>query len=99
MLTLDLQEAVRLSSKSGGTFGFETLDTSGHWLALEELSQRMLQKVSFPVFSLIQEPSLLTSLVSRIGGLENTISGILVTRPHIIAYNSDESREAAATNS
>jgi hypothetical protein len=43
---LDLQEAVRLSSKSGGVVGFESLDRSGHWLALEELSQRMLQKVS-----------------------------------------------------
>jgi hypothetical protein len=44
-LTLDLQEAVRLS-KPGGIPGLELMETSGHWNALEELSQRMLQKVT-----------------------------------------------------
>jgi hypothetical protein len=45
LLTLDLQEAVRLS-KPGGIPGLELMETSGHWNALEELSQRMLQKVT-----------------------------------------------------
>lgn len=44
-LTLDLQEAVRLSSKANGISGLEELETSGHMTALDELSQRMLQKV------------------------------------------------------
>jgi len=44
VLTLDLQEAVRLS-KPGGIPGLDAMESSGHWTALEELSQRMLQKV------------------------------------------------------
>jgi hypothetical protein len=44
-LTLDLQEAVRLSSKSGPVSGLEVLESSGHFTALDELSQKMLQKV------------------------------------------------------
>jgi hypothetical protein len=46
-LILDLQEAVRLSSKANGISGLEGLEASGHMTALDELSQRMLQKVSF----------------------------------------------------
>jgi hypothetical protein len=45
LLTLDLQEAVRLSSKSGTVSGLEILESSGHLAALDELSQKMLQKV------------------------------------------------------
>jgi hypothetical protein len=49
LLRVDLQEAIRLSSRAGGSVNFEGLDTSGHWLALEELSQRMIHKVlNFP---------------------------------------------------
>ena len=43
-LTVDLQEAVRLSRKVSIN-GLEALETSGHWTALDELSQRILQKV------------------------------------------------------
>ena len=44
MLTIDLQEAMRLS-RPASIPGLEALETSGHWTALDELSQRMLQKV------------------------------------------------------
>jgi hypothetical protein len=43
-LTVDLQEAVRLA-KPATVHGLEVLETSGHWNALEELGQRILQKV------------------------------------------------------
>jgi hypothetical protein len=44
MLMIDLQEAMRLS-RPASIPGLEALETSGHWTALDELSQRMLQKV------------------------------------------------------
>lgn len=45
LLILDLQEAVRLSSKADTVSGLEDLGSSGHWTALDEFSQKMLQKV------------------------------------------------------
>lgn len=50
-LIIDLQEAVRLS-RPGGVSGLEILEGSGHWNAMEELSQRMLQKVEPLIFYL-----------------------------------------------
>jgi hypothetical protein len=50
-LTIDLQEAVRLSKPGGGVAGLEALEISGHWTALDELSQKMLQKVFSLVFN------------------------------------------------
>jgi hypothetical protein len=44
LVTVDLQEAVKLS-KPGSVSGLEAMEFSGHWIALEELSQRLLQKV------------------------------------------------------
>jgi hypothetical protein len=82
---VDLQEAVRLSSKSGDITGLEVLETSGHRNALDELSQKMLQK----------EPSLLTGLISRLAGLENTITGILVLSPHTRSNSRRVSRNRA----
>lgn len=45
-LIIDLQEAVKLL-RPVPIYGLEVLETSGHLAALEELSQRMLQKVLY----------------------------------------------------
>ena len=62
-----------------GIPGLDLLDASGHWSALDELSQKMLQKVDhWKIHAYLKEPSLLTVLISKVAGLENLISGILV---------------------